>query len=87
MPTSASQPTQAPSGLALRRADRRSSDGRRSDRRWQAILAGAAQVFRTRGYANCTLEDVAIEEPARPGRSAIGVKARADGELISDNTF
>jgi TetR/AcrR family transcriptional regulator, cholesterol catabolism regulator len=49
------------SGLATRRADRRSAPDRRSDQRWATILTGAAIVFRRVGYGAATLEDVAEE--------------------------
>jgi AcrR family transcriptional regulator len=55
------QTTEVVSGLAARRADRRNAGARRSDERWSAILAGAAQVFRRLGYGNATLEDIAAE--------------------------
>ncbi|MGH7821184.1 MAG: TetR/AcrR family transcriptional regulator [Candidatus Binatia bacterium] len=52
------------SGIGKRRLARQSSHGRearKSDQRWEHILAGAARVFRRLGYANATLEDVACE--------------------------
>src|SRR5437588_652139 len=45
------------SRLAQRRTNRRGGIGRKSDERWQAILAGAAQVFSRLGYATATLEE------------------------------
>jgi TetR/AcrR family transcriptional regulator, cholesterol catabolism regulator len=47
--------------LAERREGRRRGGSRRSDKRWQEILTGAATTFRRIGYANATLEDVAAE--------------------------
>lgn len=41
--------------------ERRAGSGRRSDERWQSILAGASRAFRRLGYAQTTLEDVAGE--------------------------
>lgn len=54
------------SGIGKRRLARReppqeSGEARKSDQRWEAILAGAARVFRRLGYGNATLEDVAQE--------------------------
>lgn len=49
------------SDIARRRMDRRIASGRKSDERWQRILEGASKVFRQRGYAQSTLEDVAAE--------------------------
>ena len=56
--SSRAQPT---SEIARRRAERRASSGRRSDERWQAILAGASKAFHELGYAQTTLEDIATE--------------------------
>lgn len=42
-----------------RRRERREAGGRRSDERWQAVLRGAAEVFRRDGFARARLEDVA----------------------------
>jgi AcrR family transcriptional regulator len=47
--------------LAVRRKVRRNGEDLRSDKRWQEILTGAAVTFRRIGYANATLEDVAVE--------------------------
>lgn len=47
------------SEIGRRRMERRLATGRRSDERWQHILAGAAEAFRELGYAGTTLEDVA----------------------------
>jgi AcrR family transcriptional regulator len=49
------------SDIARRRMERRNAQGRRSDARWQEILAGAARVFARLGYHQATLEDVAAE--------------------------
>ncbi len=49
------------SGIGRRRAERRNAGGRRSDRRWEEVLAAASAVFRRIGYAQTTLEDVAQE--------------------------
>lgn len=49
------------SEIAKRRERRRSASGRRSDTRWQEILAGAARAFTSLGYNRATLEDVAAE--------------------------
>jgi AcrR family transcriptional regulator len=48
-------------GIAQRRADRRAAGWRRSDARWEEIVAGAARVFSRLGYAQTSLEDVALE--------------------------
>jgi AcrR family transcriptional regulator len=50
-----------PSEIARRRAERREAGGRRSDQRWDDVLAAAAEVFRRMGYAQARLEDVAQE--------------------------
>lgn len=50
-----------PSEIARRRMERRLAGGRRSDARWQEILAGAARVFRRTGYAMASLDEVARE--------------------------
>jgi AcrR family transcriptional regulator len=50
-----------PSDNARRRLERRSSDRRASNERWQIILAGASSVFRREGFARARLEDVAVE--------------------------
>lgn len=49
--------------LGERRARQRTSPSadRAADARWQQILAGAAEVFRTKGYAESSLRDVAQE--------------------------
>lgn len=41
--------------------ERRQAGGRRSDARWEEILAGAGRVFARLGYGRSTLEDVAGE--------------------------
>ncbi len=46
---------------ARRRQERRNADRQASGERWQAILKGAAEVFRREGYARARLEDVAVE--------------------------
>lgn len=51
----------ADSDIARRRFERRQATGRRSDARWEEILAGAGRVFRRLGYGQSTLEDVAAE--------------------------
>jgi AcrR family transcriptional regulator len=56
-----SPPAQPPSEISLRRQRRRDSSGRRSDTRWQEILAGSARAFAELGYAQATLEDVAAQ--------------------------
>jgi AcrR family transcriptional regulator len=48
-------------GIAQRRAERREAGWRRSDQRWEEIVAGAANVFNRLGYAQTSLEDVAQE--------------------------
>lgn len=53
--------TDGSSEIAQRRERRRASSGRRSDTRWQEILAGAARAFTSLGYSRTTLEDVAAE--------------------------
>lgn len=60
------KPKRALSGIGKRRLARQElpqhrGEARKSDQRWQAILAGAARAFRFLGYANATLEDVARE--------------------------
>jgi AcrR family transcriptional regulator len=49
------------SDIARRRTERRQATGRRSDARWEEILAGAGRVFGRLGYGQSTLEDVAAE--------------------------
>lgn len=49
------------SDIARRRMERRQAGGRRSDARWEEILAGAGRVFARLGYGQSTLEDVAAE--------------------------
>lgn len=49
------------SDIARRRLERRQASGRRSDARWEEILAGAGRVFTRLGYGQSTLEDVATE--------------------------
>jgi TetR/AcrR family transcriptional regulator, cholesterol catabolism regulator len=49
------------SDIARRRMERRAASGRRSDARWEEILAGAGRVFARLGYGRSTLEDVANE--------------------------
>ena len=51
----------ATSGMAQRRAERRSADRRGSEERWVAIMEAGSEVFRRLGYAQATLEDVAKE--------------------------
>lgn len=41
--------------------ERRQASGRRSDARWEEVLAGAGRVFGRLGYGQSTLEDVAAE--------------------------
>jgi AcrR family transcriptional regulator len=53
--------TQPASDIARRRIERRQATGRRSDARWEEILAGAGRVFGRLGYGQSTLEDVAAE--------------------------
>lgn len=50
-----------PSDISRRRAERRMATGRKSEDRWQRVLAGASKAFREIGYAQTTLEDVAAE--------------------------
>ena len=47
--------------LARRELPQFRGEARKSDQRWQNILAGGARVFRRLGYGNATLEDVARE--------------------------
>lgn len=62
MPNTRRKPKAPPqSDIARRRAERRTASGRRSDERWQNVLAAASEVFRRMGYAQATLEDVAQE--------------------------
>lgn len=49
------------SEIGRRRTERRLSQGRKSDARWQAILRGSAKAFQKLGYAQTTLEDIAAE--------------------------
>jgi AcrR family transcriptional regulator len=49
------------SDIARRRQERRAANGRRSDERWQDLLAASADVFRRIGYGPATLEDIASE--------------------------
>jgi TetR/AcrR family transcriptional regulator, cholesterol catabolism regulator len=59
---STARPTREPaSDIARRRTERRLASGRKSDARWQQIVDGAAKVFQRLGYAQATLEDVAVE--------------------------
>jgi AcrR family transcriptional regulator len=59
---STARPTREPaSDIARRRTERRLASGRKSDARWQQIVDGAARVFQRLGYAQATLEDVAVE--------------------------
>jgi AcrR family transcriptional regulator len=60
-PRRPSRSAQAPSEISVRRERRRDSTGRRSDTRWQQILAGSARAFAEFGYAQATLEDVAAQ--------------------------
>lgn len=61
MATRRKQQQAPPSEIARRRAERRNAGGRRSDARWEDVLAAAGEVFRRVGYAQATLEDVAHE--------------------------
>ena len=61
MPTKRKQEQEPPSEIGRRRAERREAEGRRSDERWQDVLAAAAEVFRRLGYSQARLEDVAQE--------------------------
>lgn len=61
MPTKRKQEEEPPSEIGRRRAERREAEGRRSDERWQDVLAAAAEVFRRLGYSQARLEDVAQE--------------------------
>ncbi|MFL6119019.1 TetR/AcrR family transcriptional regulator [Actinophytocola sp.] len=57
----ASTAAEPASDIARRRMERRAASGRRSDARWEEILAGAGRVFARLGYGRSTLEDVAGE--------------------------
>jgi TetR/AcrR family transcriptional regulator, cholesterol catabolism regulator len=61
VPTKRKQEQEPPSEIGRRRAERREAEGRRSDERWQDVLAAAAEVFRRLGYSQARLEDVAQE--------------------------
>jgi TetR/AcrR family transcriptional regulator, cholesterol catabolism regulator len=61
VPTKRKQEEEPPSEIGRRRAERRKAEGRRSDERWQDVLAAAAEVFRRLGYSQARLEDVAQE--------------------------
>jgi AcrR family transcriptional regulator len=61
VPTKRKQEEEPPSEIGRRRAERREAEGRRSDERWQDVLAAAAEVFRRLGYSQARLEDVAQE--------------------------
>ena len=63
MPTSRAvrRSGEPPSDISRRRVERRMATGRKSDDRWQRVLAGASKAFREIGYAQTTLEDVAAE--------------------------
>jgi TetR/AcrR family transcriptional regulator, cholesterol catabolism regulator len=61
VPTRRKQEEEPPSEIGRRRAERREAEGRRSDERWQDVLAAAAEVFRRLGYSQARLEDVAQE--------------------------
>lgn len=58
---SPSRSTPLPSDISARRERRHAASGRRSDARWQAILAGSARAFAELGYAQTTLEDIAAQ--------------------------
>ena len=57
-----------------------SSGDRAADVRWQQILAGAAEVFRTKGYAESTLRDVA--EAVGIDRASVYYYVRGKEELL-----